>query len=190
MKSQRCTYLNNAILSTAILLLGFTPASSQSKKIVHHGYFKKESIINDIKDPENSRQLIEVYDKKGRLIQSSELNTEGKKIKDTQYRYTKNAKSVLIYNHLDSLVSSNTTLYNKQGKPIEVSTFRTGKKNQERTVTSYNKWGQKIKEEVFRNGELDKTRIFVYDKQGLMIEQKTTNRNGEVIYHKKIKYSK
>lgn len=190
MKFQRCTYLNKAILSIAILLLGFTPASSQSKKIVQHGYFKKESIINDIKDPENSRQLIEIYDKKGRLIQSSELNTEGKKIKDTQYRYTKNAKSVLIYNHLDSLVSSNTTLYNKQGKPIEVSTFRTGKKNQERTATSYNKWGQKIKEEVFRNGELDKTRIFVYDKQGLMIEQKTTNRNGEVIYHKKIKYSK
>lgn len=190
MKFPKFTFLNKSILSIVFVLLGYTHVHSQSKKFVEHGYCKSETTINDIKDPENSRKRVDVYDKKGRMIQSSEFNSEGKKIKNTQYQYTKNSKSVLIYNNLDSLVSRTITLYNKQGKAIEENTFRKGKKNQEKNVISYNKWGQKIKEEVFRNGILDKTRIYMYDNQGLLIEQKTTNGKGEIIYHKKIQYSK
>lgn len=162
----------------------------QYKQRARHQYLHTETTIDDIKDPENSRKIIEIIDKKGRLLQYKEFNENGKKIKDLQYQYLKKEKTCYHLDAKDSIKYSEHWQYDRKNRVIEYTHIDRKKNITEKTITHYNKWGEKESEHLYKNDILIKKRTFIYDQQGMLIEQKTENPEGKILYHKQLNFSK
>jgi hypothetical protein len=156
----------------------------QYRQRARHGYLKTETVVNDLKDPENNRKVVEVNDKKGRLLQLTEFNEKGKKVKDLTYQYDKHEKTCLHKDANDSIKLKEHWQYDAQKRVVEYCEMDYRKKNETKTKTTYNKWGEKAYEWVYRNDQLIKKRVFTYNAEGLLIEQKTENADGQLIYQK------
>jgi len=161
----------------------------QRKKAFSRGFSTTITVVSDIKDPENSRSMQEVSDRKGRLIQYTEFDINGIQILKKEIDYHKNQKIITTRDSKDSLLTQEKTTYNKQHQIIEVETIKKGGKSKELILSEYNKWGLKIKESIIKNEQLIKTREYIYNNQGLLIEQKTFDANHKLQYQKTMKYS-
>ncbi|MEN9334132.1 MAG: hypothetical protein RLY35_1312 [Bacteroidota bacterium] len=180
--------MNKNIVIVLSFLLLTTSVFAQRKKAIQRGYTTTETVIQDIKNPENSRRTVEVSDKKGRLIHVQEFNNLGKRTKDIATQYGRLDKSIITKNALDSIIVVEHFSYNKQKQLINHETIRKGGAQKERLQIEYNKWGQKIKETVSKNEKVVKTRNFIYNKEGLLLEQNTIGSDGQMQYQKKMNY--
>lgn len=173
-----------SFLITLLILIMNQVLHAQYKQRAKHGYLQTETIIQDIKDPENNRTIVEKIDKKGRLVQLKEFNELGKKTKDLAFSFSKNEKTCLHYDSRDSLKLKEHWVYDKKHRIIEYSEYDVRKKIENKTTFQYNKWGEKEFELVYKNQELVKRRIFTYNSEGMLIEQKTENAEGKLTYQK------
>ena len=182
-------------MSLVGLLLGIPNfADAQGSKQLRNRKVKQvRTQITEVKKSgaQTSYQL-NVYDRKGNLVQSQEWDGDSVLVRSEEMVYAKKGwlleKKVKGKN--DELLSWNVWEYNTWGQVTKEFEMHPDGKVKSTTLTFYDKNGDKIREEEHAEyGTLVRTITYAYDDRGMIARKVITNKDGEVVFDKSIQYT-
>lgn len=172
------------------MALCIAAGNAPKKRVAARKYREIETVYTDNLNPGKNYRRKEVIDNQGNIIESWEWDSKGSVNQHIRYVISRKYKSKTIYDGLDSMVFTEFTRYNSEGRKIEHFQNNKRKHKTESTVFIYNKWGEKSEEQITKNGRLSTIHRYSYDNQGLLINQMALDSVGVIKSMKKINYSR
>ncbi len=178
-------------LKLSLLLLLFAPLMllAQQRTYKQHGIRKVETNITNPRKPDRSFVLTQTFDKKGNLIEEVKTESTGEIVEHVVYSYEKYRKTAIEKDNAGNVISKEIILKNKDGKTIETSTENFLKHSKEGRKYTYDKWG-KLTVELWLNDKdkIERTKKYIYNAEGLLIQQVSLDEKNVVIFQKDIRY--